>query len=47
VEHFKTASDFARLCGVSALQSQAGFIPENPNDPVFKDVVTAARRNQP
>lgn len=43
VDHMKKASDFAKLCGVPALHSHAGFIPENPNDPVFKETVAALR----
>ncbi len=43
IDHLKKASDFARLCGVPALHSHAGFIPENPNDPVFKETVDALR----
>jgi len=43
IDHMKKASDFARLCDVGALHSHAGFIPENPNDPVFTDTVDALR----
>jgi L-ribulose-5-phosphate 3-epimerase len=43
IDHLKKASDFAKLCGVGALHSHAGFIPENPNDPLFKETVDALR----
>ncbi len=43
IDHMKRASDFAKLCGVPALHSHAGFIPENPNDPVYKDTVAALK----
>jgi sugar phosphate isomerase/epimerase len=41
--HIKAASDFATQCGISAVQTHCGFIPENPNDPVYKETVTAIR----
>jgi sugar phosphate isomerase/epimerase len=43
IDHMRKASDFAKLCGVGALHSHAGFIPENPNDPVFRETVDALR----
>ncbi len=43
IDHMKKASDFAKSCGIPALHSHAGFIPENPNDPVYKDTVAALR----
>src|ERR1700674_2832827 len=43
VAHIKKASDFAKLCGIAAVQTHCGFIPENPNDPVYKETVTAMR----
>jgi L-ribulose-5-phosphate 3-epimerase len=43
IDHMKKASDFAKLCGIPALHSHAGFIPENPNDPVYKDTVAALK----
>jgi L-ribulose-5-phosphate 3-epimerase len=43
IDHMKKASDFAKLCDIAALHSHAGFIPENPNDPVYKDTVAALR----
>jgi sugar phosphate isomerase/epimerase len=43
VARMKQASDFAKACGIPAVQSHAGFIPENPNDPVYKETVAALR----
>lgn len=41
--HIRKASDFARSCGIAAVQTHCGFIPENPNDPIYKEAVTAIR----
>ena len=41
--HIKRASDFAKQCGISAVQTHCGFIPENPNDPVYKEIVGTMR----
>jgi L-ribulose-5-phosphate 3-epimerase len=43
IAHIKQASDFAKQCGISAVQTHSGFIPENPNDPTYKEVVSAIR----
>lgn len=43
IEHFKRASDFAKTLGIPALQGHCGFIPENPNDPVYDELVKAVR----
>jgi sugar phosphate isomerase/epimerase len=43
VAHIKKASDFAKQCGITAVQTHCGFIPENPNDPVYNETVTAIR----
>jgi sugar phosphate isomerase/epimerase len=43
IDHMKKASDFAKLCGIPALHSHAGFIPENPNDPNYADTVRALK----
>lgn len=42
-EHIKRASDFAHLMGIPAVQTHCGFIPENPNDPVYREAVDAIR----
>jgi len=41
IAHIKKASDFAKHCGIDAVQTYCGFIPENPNDPVYKETITA------
>jgi L-ribulose-5-phosphate 3-epimerase len=43
IAHIKKASDFAKQCGISAVQTHCGFIPENPNDPVYQETVAAIR----
>ena len=43
IAHIKKASDFAKQCGIEAVQTHCGFIPENPNDPIYKDTVAAMR----
>jgi sugar phosphate isomerase/epimerase len=43
IAHFKQASDFAKKLGIPALHTHFGFIPENPNDPAYKDVLPALR----
>jgi L-ribulose-5-phosphate 3-epimerase len=43
IAHIKRASDFAKQCGIDAVQTHCGFIPENPNDTVYKETVTAMR----
>jgi sugar phosphate isomerase/epimerase len=39
----KKAGDFAKKLGLPAVITHLGFIPENPNDPLFPDVVKAVR----
>jgi L-ribulose-5-phosphate 3-epimerase len=43
IAHIKKASDFAKQCRIGAVQTHCGFIPENPNDPVYAETVTAIR----
>ena len=43
IAHIKKASDFAKQCGIQAVQTHCGFIPENPNDPVYKETIAAMR----
>jgi sugar phosphate isomerase/epimerase len=43
VAHIKKASDFAKMAGIPAVQTHCGFIPENPNDPLYKEVIDATR----
>jgi L-ribulose-5-phosphate 3-epimerase len=43
IAHLKKASDFAKQCGIPAVQTHCGFLPENPNDPLYKETVAAMR----
>ena len=43
VAHMKKASDFAKECGIPVVQTHCGFIPENPNDPIYKEAVETIR----
>jgi len=43
IAHIKKASDLARQCGILAIQTHCGFIPENPNDPLYREIVAAMR----
>jgi L-ribulose-5-phosphate 3-epimerase len=43
VAHIKKASAFARQCGIPAVQTHCGFIPENPNDALYKETVETIR----
>jgi L-ribulose-5-phosphate 3-epimerase len=43
IAQIKKTSDFAKRCGVPAVQTHCGFIPENPNVAVYKEGVEAIR----
>jgi sugar phosphate isomerase/epimerase len=43
VAALKLASDFAKICGISAFETHVGFIPENPRDPLYRETVDACR----
>ena len=43
IAHIKKASDFAKQCGIQTVQTHCGFIPENPNDPLYKETIIAMR----
>ncbi len=43
IASMKQGSDFAKAAGIPGIQSHCGFIPENPNDPLFGEVVAAIR----
>ena len=43
IAHIKKASDFAKQCGISAVQTHCGFIPENPNDALYQETIAAMR----
>jgi L-ribulose-5-phosphate 3-epimerase len=37
----KRASDLAKACGVKAVHTHCGFIPDNPNEPLYAESVAA------
>jgi sugar phosphate isomerase/epimerase len=43
IDALRQASDFARLLGVSQVQTHCGFIPEDPADPLYPEAVAAIR----
>lgn len=43
IDALKQASDFAKLLGVHQVQTHCGFIPENPDDPLYKETVAAIK----
>jgi sugar phosphate isomerase/epimerase len=43
IAHLKQASDFAKKLGIPALHTHFGFIPEDPNDPLYNETVQALR----
>jgi L-ribulose-5-phosphate 3-epimerase len=43
VARMKLGSDFAKRAGIPGIQGHGGFIPENPNDPLFDEVVQALK----
>jgi L-ribulose-5-phosphate 3-epimerase len=43
IANLKKASDFAKQCGITAVQTHCGFIPENPNDLLYQETVAAMR----
>ena len=43
IDALRQASDFAKLLGISQVQTHCGFIPENPGDPLYAGTVEAIR----
>lgn len=41
MDALKRASDLAKSSGVKAVHTHCGFIPENPNDPLYRDALGA------
>jgi sugar phosphate isomerase/epimerase len=39
----KRASDLAKACGVAAIHTHCGFIPEEPNDPLYPETIAAIK----
>ena len=43
IARVKQVSDFAKKAGISGVQTHCGFIPENPNEPLYGEAVDAIR----
>ena len=43
IAQYKKVSDFAKLAGIAAVQGHCGFIPEDPNEPLYREAVAAIR----
>ncbi len=43
IDALRQTSDFAKMMGVPRVQTHCGFIPENPRDPLYGEVVEAIR----
>lgn len=43
VAHLKAMADFAASAGIPAIQGRIGFLPENPNDPLYRESIAALR----
>jgi len=43
IARMKQGSDFAKAAGIPGIQGHCGFMPENPNDPQFAEIVQALR----
>jgi sugar phosphate isomerase/epimerase len=43
ISRIKQVSDFAKKAGIPGVQTHCGFIPENPNEPLYTETVNAIR----
>jgi L-ribulose-5-phosphate 3-epimerase len=43
IEALKKAAHFAQACGIPAVHSHLGFMPEDPNDPIYPHAIAAIR----
>ena len=43
INALKRASDLGKACGIRAVHTHCGFIPENPNDPLYPETVAAIK----
>jgi L-ribulose-5-phosphate 3-epimerase len=41
IDALKRASDLAKMCDIKAVHTHCGFIPENPNEPLYAETVKA------
>ena len=44
IRDLMAGSDFAKMIGVNRIATHAGFLPENPSDPAYGEVVGAIRQ---
>jgi len=43
IDALKRASDLAKQCGIGAVHTHCGFIPEDPSDPLYPQAVSAIK----
>lgn len=43
IRHLKDASEFAKKCGIPAVETHCGFIPEDPNCGLYEETVSTIR----
>lgn len=43
MDALKQTSDFAKMLGISRVQTHCGFLPENPREPLYEEAVAAIR----
>jgi sugar phosphate isomerase/epimerase len=41
IDALKQTSDFAKMLGIPLIQTHCGFLPENPQDPLYEEAVVA------
>ena len=44
IRNLQLAADIAVKCGIPAIHTHCGFIPEDPNDPLYAETVSAMKR---
>ena len=43
IDALKLAADFARACGIASIHTHLGFIPEDPNDPIYPVAIASIK----
>lgn len=43
IDALKLAADFARACNIPSIHTHVGFIPEDPNDPIYPGAIAAIK----
>jgi L-ribulose-5-phosphate 3-epimerase len=43
IDALKLAADFARACDIPAVHTHLGFIPEDPNDPIYPSAIASIK----